>query len=85
MWAVAQRDTPLRAQALEPRELWGVSMLYSTHDLLSARIVTDNILVLNQGAVVERGDTAEVLRHPTDEYTIKLLDSIPNPRKKGAA
>ncbi|MCU1411925.1 MAG: glutathione transporter ATP-binding protein, partial [Rhodoglobus sp.] len=57
------------------------SMLYITHDLLSARLVTDNIMVLNHGKVVERGDTAEVLRHPQDEYTVKLLDAIPNPRK----
>jgi len=85
---VSMLDVSLRAGVLalleDLREQWGVSMLYITHDLLSARIVTDNILVLNQGAVVERGATAEVLQHPQDEYTIKLLDSIPNPRK-GAA
>jgi len=82
---VSMLDVSLRAGVLalleDLREQWGVSMLYITHDLLSARIVTDNILVLNQGSVVERGDTADVLRHPQDEYTIKLLDSIPNPRK----
>ena len=82
---VSMLDVSLRAGVLalleDLREQWGVSMLYITHDLLSARIVTDNILVLNQGSVVERGDTADVLRHPHDEYTIKLLDSIPNPRK----
>jgi peptide/nickel transport system ATP-binding protein len=82
---VSMLDVSLRAGVLalleDLREQWGVSMLYITHDLLSARIVTDNILVLNQGAVVERGDTADVLRHPTDEYTIKLLDAIPNPRR----
>lgn len=86
---VSMLDVSLRAGVLalleDLREQWGVSMLYITHDLLSARIVTDSILVLNQGAVVERGETAEVLQHPTDEYTIKLLDSIPNPRAKGAA
>ena len=63
------------------REQWGVSLLYITHDLLSARVVTDNIMVLNGGAVVERGNTADVLRNPTDDYTIRLLDAIPNPRK----
>jgi len=82
---VSMLDVSLRAGVLalleDLREQWGVSMLYITHDLLSARIVTDNILVLNGGSVVERGDTAEVLRNPQDEYTIRLLDSIPNPRK----
>jgi peptide/nickel transport system ATP-binding protein len=82
---VSMLDISLRAGVLalleDLREQWGVSMLYITHDLLSARLVTDNIMVLNHGKVVERGDTAEVLRHPKDEYTVKLLDAIPNPRK----
>ncbi|CAN5151222.1 ABC transporter ATP-binding protein [soil metagenome] len=82
---VSMLDVSLRAGVLalleDLREQWGVSMLYITHDLLSARLVTDNIMVLNHGKVVERGDTAEVLRHPQDEYTVKLLDAIPNPRK----
>jgi len=86
---VSMLDVSLRAGVLalleDLREQWGVSMLYITHDLLSARIVTDNILVLNQGSVVERGDTADVLQHPKDEYTVRLLDAIPNPRKKNAA
>jgi peptide/nickel transport system ATP-binding protein len=82
---VSMLDVSLRAGVLalleDLREQWGVSMLYITHDLLSARVVTDNIMVLNQGRVVERGNTADVLRHPTDEYTVRLLDAIPNPRK----
>ena len=82
---VSMLDVSLRAGVLalleDLREQWGVSMLYITHDLLSARLVTDNIMVLNQGRVVERGDTADVLRHPQDEYTVRLLDAIPNPRK----
>jgi len=82
---VSMLDVSLRAGVLalleDLREQWGVSMLYITHDLLSARLVTDNIMVLNHGRVVERGDTAEVLQNPQDEYTARLLDSIPNPRK----
>lgn len=82
---VSMLDVSLRAGVLalleDLREQWGVSMLYITHDLLSARLVTDNIMVLNQGRVVERGDTADVLRNPKDEYTIRLLDSIPNPAR----
>lgn len=62
-----------------------MSLLYITHDLLSARVVTDNIMVLNRGSVVERGNTADVLRHPQDEYTIRLLDAIPNPGRKDVA
>jgi len=82
---VSMLDVSLRAGVLalleDLREQWGVSMLYITHDLLSARVVTDNIMVLNQGAVVESGNTADVLRNPQDDYTMRLLDAIPNPRK----
>jgi peptide/nickel transport system ATP-binding protein len=54
-------------------------LLYITHDLLSARVVTDEILVLNEGKVVERGATKTVLQHPTDDYTVKLLDAVAAP------
>ena len=57
----------------------GLSLLYITHDLLSARVVTDEILVLHEGRVVESGVTKDVLQHPKDEYTVQLLDAIPNP------
>jgi peptide/nickel transport system ATP-binding protein len=82
---VSMLDVSLRAGVLalleDLREQWGVSLLYITHDLLSARLITDDIMVLNQGAVVERGATAEVLQRPTDPYTIRLLDAVPNPRR----
>ena len=82
---VSMLDVSLRAGVLalleDLREQWGVSMLYITHDLLSARLVTDRIMVLNKGVVVERGDTADVLQHPSDDYTVHLLDAVPNPAR----
>ncbi|HSP52522.1 MAG TPA: ATP-binding cassette domain-containing protein, partial [Cryobacterium sp.] len=84
---VSMLDVSLRAGVLalldSLRETWGVSMLYITHDLLSARLVTDQIMVLNSGAVVEEGPTADVLQNPQDEYTIRLLDAIPHPTVGG--
>ncbi|WP_460797483.1 ABC transporter ATP-binding protein [Microbacterium sp. GXF0217] len=82
---VSMLDVSLRAGVLalleDLRERWGISMLYITHDLLSARLVTENILVLNSGRVVERGETATVLQHPEDPYTVQLLDAVPNPAR----
>lgn len=82
---VSMLDVSLRAGVLalleDLRERWGISMLYITHDLLSARLVTENILVLNGGRVVERGETSEVLQHPVDPYTVELLDAVPNPSR----
>ncbi|WP_372969752.1 ABC transporter ATP-binding protein [Microbacterium sp.] len=82
---VSMLDVSLRAGVLalleDLRERWGISMLYITHDLLSARLVTENILVLNSGRVVERGETSQVLQHPEDPYTVQLLDAVPNPSR----
>ena len=85
---VSMLDVSLRAGVLalleDLRVRLGVSLLYITHDLLSARLVTDRIMVLHDGKVVEAGDTVQVLRFPEDPYTIKLLDSIPQPAKAHA-
>ncbi|MDF3053383.1 MAG: hypothetical protein K0S19_1488 [Geminicoccaceae bacterium] len=56
-----------------------IAMLYITHDLLSARLLADEIMVLNQGRVVEQGDADTVIANPQDAYTRLLLNSIPNP------
>lgn len=82
---VSMLDVTLRAGVLallrDLREERGLSLLYITHDLLSARLVTDNIMVLENGRVVERGATADVLQHPSHDYTIRLLEAVPNPRR----
>jgi peptide/nickel transport system ATP-binding protein len=80
---VSMLDVSLRAGVLgllaDLRRERGLSLLYITHDLLSARAISDQVLVLHHGRVVERGPTREVLRHPQDPYTIRLLDAVPNP------
>lgn len=83
---VSMLDVSLRAGVLRLlaslREEQGLSLLYITHDLLSARVITEEILVLHAGRVVERGPTVEVLQHPTDPYTVRLLDAIPVPARR---
>jgi peptide/nickel transport system ATP-binding protein len=80
---VSMLDVSLRAGVLrllaKLRAERGLSLLYITHDLLSARVVTDEILVLNAGRLVETGATKDVLQHPQDAYTVQLLDAVPNP------
>ena len=56
-----------------------MGILYITHDLLSARLLADDGIVLNQGRVVEHGPALDVIRTPQDDYTRLLLDAIPNP------
>jgi oligopeptide/dipeptide ABC transporter ATP-binding protein len=57
----------------------GIAMLYITHDLLSARLLADEVMVLNQGEMVEQGPTLEVIREARDPYTRRLLAAIPRP------
>jgi peptide/nickel transport system ATP-binding protein len=80
---VSMLDVSLRAGVLsllaELRRQRGLSLLYITHDLLSARVITDELLVLNEGRIVEHGPTKQVLQHPRDSYTTRLLDAVPNP------
>jgi peptide/nickel transport system ATP-binding protein len=80
---VSMLDVSLRAGVLKLlanlRLERGLSLLYITHDLLSARVVSDEILVLHRGRIVERGVTKDVLQHPEDDYTVQLINAIANP------
>lgn len=78
---VSMLDVSIRAEILQlldklVRER-RIAMLYITHDLLSARLLSDEILVLNRGQVVEQGAAKRVIRQPSDEYTRLLLEAIP--------
>ena len=57
----------------------GIAMLYITHDLLSARLLADEVMVLNKGVMVEHGPTLEVIGNAQDPYTRTLLAAIPRP------
>ena len=65
------------------REQEGVSFLYITHDLASARYVADRMMVMYAGHVVETGPTEEVLGDPQHPYTQLLLSAAPDPRAPG--
>jgi peptide/nickel transport system ATP-binding protein len=62
------------------RENEGVSILYITHDIASARYVSDRIAVMYGGHVVEAGPTEAVLGDAKHPYTQLLLSAVPDPR-----
>jgi oligopeptide/dipeptide ABC transporter ATP-binding protein len=62
------------------REREGVSILYITHDLASARYVADRVIVMYAGHVVEIGPTEQLLASPRHPYTQLLLSAVPDPR-----
>ena len=55
----------------------GVSYLFITHDLATVKVISDEIVVMLEGRVVEHGATNEVLEPPHHEYTEMLLASVP--------
>jgi peptide/nickel transport system ATP-binding protein len=62
------------------RDREGVSILYITHDIASARYVADRLVVLYAGQVAESGPVEEVLAAPRHPYTQLLLSAVPDPR-----
>ncbi|HEX8918916.1 MAG TPA: ABC transporter ATP-binding protein [Chloroflexota bacterium] len=57
----------------------GLSFLYITHDIASARYIADRIMVMYAGQVVETGPVEDVLAHPRHPYTQLLLSAVPDP------
>ncbi len=83
---VSMVDASLRANILErisaANDDMGISVLYITHDLTTALQISDNIIVLYQGTVVETGKVETVINDPRHPYTQLLVDSIPKPDPK---
>jgi peptide/nickel transport system ATP-binding protein len=62
------------------RDKQGVSILYITHDIASARYVADRLIVMYAGHLAEAGPVEEVLARPRHPYTQLLLSAVPDPR-----
>ncbi len=80
---VSMVDASLRASILsniyDLKDKYGISILYITHDLATAYHVSDYVMVLFKGHVVEAGPPKEVIGAPQHPYTKLLIDSIPWP------
>ncbi len=80
---VSALDVSIQAQILnllmDIRESTGVSYVLISHDLAVVRQMTDDVIVLRHGRMVETGPTEQVLEHPTDPYTQLLRASVPGP------
>ena len=83
---VSMIDASLRLQVLqhliELKENHGVSILYITHDLSTALQISDELLIMYKGKIVERGSAENVILAPEHPYTQLLMRSIPVPDPK---
>ncbi|HEY5820849.1 MAG TPA: ABC transporter ATP-binding protein [Propionibacteriaceae bacterium] len=61
------------------RTEYGFACVFISHDLAVINDVSDEVLVLKDGRVVEQGTARDVLSHPTQDYTRRLLDAVPVP------
>ena len=80
---VSMLDVSVRAEILELmdglRRRYGISFVYITHDLATARFFGTRIAILYRGRVVEAGGVDEVLLDPRHPYTQALVDALPDP------
>ncbi|WP_254846458.1 ABC transporter ATP-binding protein [Hymenobacter sp. CRA2] len=79
--SVSALDVSVQAQVLnllnDLKRDFGITYLFITHDLSVARFMSDRLLVMNAGQIVEQGNAADIYANPQHEYTKRLLAAIP--------
>ena len=76
-------DASIRLEVLnlltDLREHEGLAVLYITHDIASARYISDRINVMYGGRIIEAGPTEQIINDPVHPYTRLLIDAAPDP------
>ncbi len=62
---------------LDLQDEFGISYIFISHDLAVVKYMADDVLVMSEGEIVERGRSEAIYENPQHEYTKKLLASIP--------
>ena len=79
--AVSALDVSVQAKVLnlfnDLKKEFGFTYIFISHDLSVVRYMSDRILVMKDGKIVESGDADEIYQHPKTEYTKQLIASIP--------
>ncbi len=84
--AVSMVDVSMRASILELldqlRREMNTAIIFITHDLAVAKLISDRIAVMYVGKIVEEGPADEVLSNPRHPYTRALITSVPSIKRK---
>ncbi|HVW94978.1 MAG TPA: ABC transporter ATP-binding protein [Mucilaginibacter sp.] len=79
--SVSALDVSVQAQVLnllrELQEELGLTYIFISHDLAVIKHISDRIMVMNKGEIVETGAPEQIYYHPKEEYTKRLIASIP--------
>ena len=78
---VSALDVTIQAQILDLIlnlvERHNLTMLFISHDLSVVRCISDRVMVMNKGVIIEQGDTETLWENPQQAYTQQLLKAIP--------
>jgi peptide/nickel transport system ATP-binding protein len=87
--SVSALDVSVQAQVLnllqDLQDEFGLSYIFISHDLAVVKYISDMVMVMNDGVIVEMADSDQIYLNPQQEYTKKLLSSIPRGLEKAEA
>ncbi|HEY1092065.1 MAG TPA: ATP-binding cassette domain-containing protein, partial [Burkholderiaceae bacterium] len=85
--AVSALDVSVQAQVLnllkDLQDEFGLAYIFISHDLAVVKFISDEVLVMQNGDVVERADAQALLAAPQQEYTRRLLGAVPRGYQAG--
>jgi peptide/nickel transport system ATP-binding protein len=83
---VSMLDASIQAQLLNTlldlKAEHALTMLFITHDLATARYLSDRIAVIYRGKIMEHGPTESVIQKPLHPYTRELIQAVPNVERR---